>query len=127
MASNTGQPTRNCVSCGRSISWDANVCQYCGHDYRMLMAGLLAAPRKESSKPIIGGVLILIGALLLTVGAGICLLVLFPLAILAFIGGVFALMRKNYALAVVGGVLSIPSIVGLVGLILVILSKDEFQ
>lgn len=26
---------RNCVSCGRSISWDANVCPYCGHDYRM--------------------------------------------------------------------------------------------
>jgi uncharacterized protein with PQ loop repeat len=29
--------TRNCVSCGRSISWDANVCPYCGHDYRMQM------------------------------------------------------------------------------------------
>jgi len=25
---------RNCVSCGRSIAWDANVCPYCGHDYR---------------------------------------------------------------------------------------------
>lgn len=23
-----------CVSCGRSIQWDANVCPYCGHDYR---------------------------------------------------------------------------------------------
>jgi hypothetical protein len=30
--------TRNCVSCGRSIAWDANVCQYCGHDFRVQMA-----------------------------------------------------------------------------------------
>jgi predicted nucleic acid-binding Zn ribbon protein len=28
------QPQRNCVSCGRSIDWNANICQYCGHDYR---------------------------------------------------------------------------------------------
>lgn len=36
----SGTPaTRNCVSCGRSISWDANVCPYCGHDYRMAMMG----------------------------------------------------------------------------------------
>lgn len=25
---------RHCVSCGRSIQSDANVCPYCGHDYR---------------------------------------------------------------------------------------------
>ena len=30
----TGQ-TRQCVSCGRTISWDANVCPYCGHDFRV--------------------------------------------------------------------------------------------
>ena len=30
--------TRNCVECGRSIAWDANVCQYCGHDFRVPMA-----------------------------------------------------------------------------------------
>ncbi len=28
-------PARNCVSCGRAISWDANVCPYCGHDFRV--------------------------------------------------------------------------------------------
>jgi predicted RNA-binding Zn-ribbon protein involved in translation (DUF1610 family) len=27
--------TRNCVSCGRSIAWNANVCPYCGKDYRI--------------------------------------------------------------------------------------------
>jgi hypothetical protein len=34
----TGGTTRNCVSCGRTIAWDANVCPYCGHDYRVQMA-----------------------------------------------------------------------------------------
>jgi hypothetical protein len=37
--------TRNCVSCGRAISWDANVCPYCGHDFRMQMAGMPAQPQ----------------------------------------------------------------------------------
>lgn len=35
----TQQGTRNCVACGRAISWDANVCPFCGHDYRAAMAG----------------------------------------------------------------------------------------
>lgn len=26
---------RHCVSCGRSIDWNANVCPYCGHDFRI--------------------------------------------------------------------------------------------
>jgi RNA polymerase subunit RPABC4/transcription elongation factor Spt4 len=26
--------TRNCVACGRAISWDTLVCPYCGKDYR---------------------------------------------------------------------------------------------
>jgi len=37
--------TRNCVSCGRAISWDANVCPYCGHDFRMVMAPQMAQPQ----------------------------------------------------------------------------------
>jgi hypothetical protein len=28
------QPQRYCVSCGRPIDWNADICQYCGHDYR---------------------------------------------------------------------------------------------
>jgi hypothetical protein len=34
MSEAQSQQPRNCVSCGRSISWYANVCPYCGHDYR---------------------------------------------------------------------------------------------
>src|SRR5512137_1697216 len=36
--SSTQGGTRSCVGCGRAISWDANVCPYCGHDFRVQMA-----------------------------------------------------------------------------------------
>jgi len=32
--------TRTCTGCGRSISFEAVVCQYCGHDYRAKLAGM---------------------------------------------------------------------------------------
>jgi len=127
MQSSGGSGSRNCVSCGRSIAFDANVCQYCGYDYRILMAGPVAGPKKESSMPEIGGVLILIGALVLIVLAGLCIIFLIPLAIIAILGGVFAIQRKHFTLALIGGIFSIPSIIGIVGLILVVMSKDEFS
>ena len=34
VASEHRMPERFCVSCGRSIDFDANVCPYCGHDFR---------------------------------------------------------------------------------------------
>jgi len=37
--------TRSCVGCGRAIAWDANVCPYCGHDFRMQMAPQMAQPQ----------------------------------------------------------------------------------
>lgn len=37
--------TRNCVGCGRAIAWDANVCPYCGHDFRVVMAPQMAQPQ----------------------------------------------------------------------------------
>lgn len=30
----SSQASRMCVSCGRTIPFDVNVCPYCGHDYR---------------------------------------------------------------------------------------------
>jgi predicted RNA-binding Zn-ribbon protein involved in translation (DUF1610 family) len=36
---------RQCVSCGRSIPWTANVCPYCGHDYRVPVYGY---PQQET-------------------------------------------------------------------------------
>lgn len=43
---------RHCVSCGRSIAWDANVCPYCGHDYRFQAYAGSEYPQAE---PISGG------------------------------------------------------------------------
>jgi len=146
MSSTPAQTTRNCVSCGRSISWDANVCPYCGHDFRMAAAGQAAA-KKQTVMPVLGGVFILIVAVAyiiigawmaiggeaflgITLGASIvltvCGAILILLGIIALLGGIFAVQRKHFALALLGGVLVIPSILGLVGLILVAVSHDEF-
>lgn len=142
-------PTRNCVSCGRAISWDANVCPYCGHDYRVAMAGP-GAQKKETAMPTIGGILIIIGAVLelvvggalaaggtalmgITLGASgfitVCGVILVIMAIIALLGGIFALQRKNFGFAVVGGIMALPGwfIPALIGLILVAVSKDEFR
>lgn len=140
-------PTRNCVSCGRAISWDANVCPYCGHDYRVAMAGP-AAQKKETVMPVIGGILILLaslgyiamGALVAVAGGSLiwfdmgasgaavaCGAVMLVLGIIVLLGSIFAIQRKHFGLALIAGILTIPSILGLVGLILVIVSKDEFK
>jgi hypothetical protein len=44
MEGSGSQGSRSCVGCGRAIAWDANVCPYCGHDYRYPAA----APRAET-------------------------------------------------------------------------------
>lgn len=137
--------TRNCVSCGRTISWDANVCPYCGHDYRMQMMG--APVKKQSSMPVIGGVLILVsgllemiaggvfiggGSILVDFGGGVlaaCGAIFFVLGVIAILGGIFAIQRKHFGFSILGGILSLGGffILGLIGLILVAVSRDEFQ
>ena len=142
--------TRNCVQCGRSIGLDANVCPYCGHDYRALA---MAPPKKQSVMPLIGGVMIIIAGLieigyggLLAVSSSasssiplvggdvssilaVCGAILIILGLVALLGGIFALMRKHFGLAVLGGIFGLLGwfIPGLIGLILVAVSKDEFQ
>ncbi len=115
---------RSCVSCGRPIAFDANVCPYCGHDYRVTMAGPLAK-KQPSSMPVAGGVLILIGGVILLIATFWCIVTI-ALGALAILGGIFAIQRTHFAIALVGGILSVPSIIGLIGLILVVVSKDEF-
>ena len=142
MQSSGAQSTRNCVSCGRAFSWDANVCPYCGHDYRVAMMGPQQQQKKESAMPLIGGILImlpgigyLIGGGVLAVGSSaflfgggvLCGAVLLVLGIIAILGGIFAIQRKNFALALIGGIFVVPSILGLIGLILIAVSKDEFK
>ncbi len=162
MESIGGQGTRNCVGCGRSIPWEANVCPYCGHDYRLQMAPPMKA---RSAKPVIGGVLIVVAGLL-AFGMGllylaldvsdledygvtmppemtseelqdvmvVCGSLLVVFAVIAIIGGVFALQRKHFGLAIAGSIFGllglgflIGSLLALVGLILVAISRDEFE
>ncbi|UCE92345.1 MAG: zinc ribbon domain-containing protein [Methanobacteriota archaeon] len=147
MSEAQSQQPRNCVSCGRSISWDANVCPYCGHDFRAVMAAPGQTQKKDSAMPLVGGILIIIASIMYFIGGGlmvaggalwswadvgegaaavVCGAVVLVLGILALLGGIFATQKKNFVLALLAGILTIPSILGLIGLILVAVSKDEF-
>ncbi len=154
--------TRNCVSCGRSIAFDANVCQYCGRDYRVA-----AAPVKHEKGMVslLGGVFILVagiiglamGAMIMAVdvndledygitGLGgaldtlddlltICGAIFLILGLIALLGGVFGIQRKKFGIVILGGVLGlfcfgpymIGSILAFVGLVLVAVSKKDFD
>ncbi len=161
MESPSSAQTRTCVACGRILAWEANVCPYCGHDYRM--AAMLAPPAQKSSKPTVGGVLILLAGVLALVNGALylaldiadlgtipalpegiteedlegimrmCGAVMMVFGVIAILGGAFALQRKHFGLSIAGGVMgmlgigfSIGAILGLVGLILVAISRKEF-
>ncbi len=157
--------TRQCVSCGRAINWNSNVCPYCGHDYRMAQPGQAAPQKERSILPVIGGVLIIIAGLA-ALGMGVafmaldaqdiedwvdpaeldmslsdlddilftCGAIVIVFGVIAVLGGVFAIVRKHFALAVVGGIFSIlglgfavGAVVGLIGLILVAVGRRSFD
>lgn len=160
-AANQGK-TRNCVSCGRAIAWDANVCQYCGHDFR---APAAAPPHEKTMLSIVGGILILVvgimglamGGLFFAIdisdleayGFGsmkgfedilqnilyVCGAIFVILGLIAVVGGFFGVRRKHWGLAILGGVLGlfiitpyfIGSLVALVGLVLLAVSKQDFD
>lgn len=144
----SGTGIRVCPGCGREISFDANVCPYCGKDFRTVG---VPAMKKETYMPLIGGILILVagaheiyfgtmmvigGEELLPITFGISSIVLVcgamvaVLGIVAILGGVFAIRRKNFTLAILGSILGLLGayiIVPIIGLILIALSKDEFS
>jgi len=160
-ASNQGK-TRNCVSCGRAIAWDANVCQYCGHDFR---APAAAPPHEKTMLSIVGGILILVvGIMGLAIGGVffaidisdldaydfgsitgfedtlqnilyVCGAIFVILGLIAAVGGFFGVRRKHWGLAILGGVLGlfiitpyfIGSLLSLVGLVLLAVSKKDFD
>ncbi len=136
----TAEPrARNCVSCGRTIPWEANICMYCGHDYR-------AKPMKPGTEGqlMTGGILTLMASIL-----GIAILLLIytdngfgtisanPIFVLSFtcclvgvVGGFAALSRRYYPLAVLGAAASIFSpafFFGIPGLILTAGSATRFR
>jgi hypothetical protein len=120
------------VKCGKSIAFDANVCPYCGHDYRAVMAGPAAAPHEKGMLSIVGGILILIsgivglaiGGIFLAVNLStlsdygipgdltdqlesllrVCGAIFLILGIIAVLGGFFGVMRKHFGLVILGGI-----------------------
>jgi len=166
MASDGGEPTpivRNCISCGRAIDFNANVCPYCGYDYRAAVMG--PPPVRRTGSPVAGGIMIAIAGILALANAvsfltysvtdlentgvtlpsgttwdqilGIlraCGAIEIILGIVAIVGGIFAIQRKHFGLAVAGGLfgmfgigLGFGAILGLIGLILVAVSRKQFQ
>lgn len=161
MEASTEGKTRNCTSCGRAIAWDANVCQYCGKDFRVEAA---KPPHEKTALSIVGGILILVagiiglgmGGILLAIDvdqladygldvAGVsgiiediltvCGIILVVLGLIAALGGFFGVMRKHWGLAILGGVIGlfiispymIASLLSLIGLVLVAISKKDFD
>ncbi|UCE90942.1 MAG: hypothetical protein JSV90_05825 [Methanobacteriota archaeon] len=159
MASSEGG-SRICVSCGRSIALDANVCEHCGHDFR--------APAKEEKPktvvPVIGGVLIILAGLMGLAMGGIlvaidvddldtygvdvtgvtdvvediltaCGVIAIIVSLIVLLGGFFGVTRKHWGIVIVGGVLGLfvigpfflGSVLSLIGLILVAVSRKEFE
>jgi predicted nucleic acid-binding Zn ribbon protein len=158
MASADGSTDRMCVSCGRSIAMDANVCQHCGHDFR----APVPVEKKKTILPVIGGALLIVtaimglfmGAMLLAVDVSeldqygldiagdmledimtVCGTIIIVLSLIVVLGGFFGVMRKHWGIAIVGGVLGLfiigpmmlGSLLSLVGLILIAISRKEFE
>ncbi len=58
-----------------------------------------------------------------------CGAVIAILGIIAILGGIFAIQRKHFGLAILGGILGLPGffIPGLIGLILVAVGREDFD
>ncbi len=87
--------SRNCVSCGRAIQFEANVCPYCGHDYRIAMAPV------QQQQAISGGMRILFYILSLII----------PLV--GFIIGAIYYMRPDPESKHIGKICIVLAIVGI--------------
>ncbi len=160
MASADESTDRMCVSCGRSIAMDANVCQHCGHDFRA--PAPVPAEKKKTFIPVVGGALVIVagimglflGGVLLAVDFDeldqygldiatdmiediltVCGTIIIILSLIVVLGGFFGVMRKHWGIALVGAILGLfvigPLMLGtlfsLIGLILIAVSRKEFE
>ena len=160
MASADGSTDRMCVSCGRSIAMDANVCQHCGHDFR----APVSVEKKKTALPVIGGAMLIVagimglfmGGVLIAIdfedldqygvdvaGVGdvlddiltVCGAIIIILSLIVILGGFFGVTRKHWGIAIVGAVLGlfiigplmVGSVLALIGLILIAVSRKEFE
>ncbi|HUV61169.1 MAG TPA: zinc ribbon domain-containing protein [Thermoplasmata archaeon] len=106
--------SRQCVGCGRVISWDALVCQYCGHDFRG--KPVEAKKPNDADALLVGAILSvlagIVSMLLVAVinmdGAGpsteemVVSSMVYVFAVLGVIGGLSSLSRYSYPISVLG-------------------------
>lgn len=113
-----------------------------------------AAPRSHSNLPVMAGVCV-IGSGILAVINGLysiiytrlpiefeqlrglvdtCSVIIMLLGVIAIIGGSFAISRKNFTVSLIGAIMGlmtfsfvVGAILGLVGVILIAVSHDEFE
>jgi hypothetical protein len=110
---------RHCVGCGRVISWEANVCQYCGHDFRMRPAD--AKKPSDVDALLVGSILSILAGIVSIIlvavinldGSGpsdeemIVSAMVYVFAIMGVIGGLSSLSRVSYPVSVLGAACSI--------------------
>jgi hypothetical protein len=124
-------PSKPCPRCGAWSPTSYNRCPYCGSSFK-----------QEKYARVGGYLVILMGAIEL--GAAVilayltgyaedgsfglmCVSIFLVLGFTAVAGGLSAVARKNYALAVIGGVCTIFSVIGIVGLVLIAVSREDFD
>lgn len=152
----TRQPlptTKRCPSCGSEMSIYDSTCSMCGGSDGMIQdySDHIMRVSTNTSKPAVGGVLLIIGGVLalfngiiifalgsVTVSVGGSLTCCGGLELLfgigALVGGISALQRSGFTWALIGAVLClisvgplfISSLLGLVALILIATSQNEF-
>ncbi len=110
-------------------------------------------PKPRSKAPIVGGILVLISGIVSVLDgihiiathsedpifgdiAMTCGTMMLIFGVIALLGGIIAIQRKNWGIALVGGVFALlslagpflmSSILGLIGLILIATSKNDFE
>jgi hypothetical protein len=122
-----------CPRCGKELTGNTTFCSNCGTKHTENQ------PAKKTWLSTIAGVLDIIdGCISLFVVVGLIVAIAFvsdepdTLAILvpiAVVGGICALQRKNWGMAIVGAIAAcVPlSLLGIVALILTALSRDQFR
>ncbi len=124
-------PVIACPRCGASNYYGMERCHACSKYLR---------GEKHST---VGGILVLIiGIIEMAIGIFItailgestassfgaaCMVTFLVVGILAIAGGVAAIKKTSYAMAIIGGVCTCFSVIGILGLVLIIVSKDDFE
>lgn len=122
-----------CPQCGAPLEPDDKFCMNCGT--RLRDYGVVSGGAAQTWKPTVAGTLT-ISAGVLGLIVGIVLVEISPLfivgllaiitGVVAVAGGLCALKRRAWGLALAGSICSVPCWLGIPAIILIALSKQEF-